>query len=182
MTPQQQAAALKAKIDLAAVQAAEVAAQRSTTPAAGKIPVAGEDGKLADGWIPDDSGGGRPARIPHSVGVNEVNWTGNWRVVKRWNMTDFYDDDFVLPICRVTCGRVADGEWKVRVTAVGIGGAPDKTWDVTMAAGELVGHTDILETVRLDSYHDFNISVMLSGDVGDDNPQDVDVELISYAV
>jgi len=60
-SPTQQAAALKAVIDLAAAQAAEVAAQRSTTPAAGKIPVAGEDGKLADGWV---EGGGGSTQVP----------------------------------------------------------------------------------------------------------------------
>lgn len=51
-SPTQQAAALKAVIDLAAAQAAEVAAQRATTPAAGKIPVALVGGTLDPGWIP----------------------------------------------------------------------------------------------------------------------------------
>jgi hypothetical protein len=123
----------------------------------------------------------RPARTPHGASINEVNWTANWRVIKRWSMADFYAGDFVIDVCRVTAGRAADGEWKVRVTATGIGGAADKTWDVTMAANVRTGSNAMAETVAFASYQEFSLSAMLSGDIGDDNPQDVDIELISHS-
>jgi hypothetical protein len=117
--------------------------------------------------------------VPHCAHAQEINYTGSWRVLKQWDMSDFHSVDYVVAVCRVTSGRAADGEWKVRVTATGIGGAPDLTWDVTMAAGVKVGSNTMAASVAVVSYHVFTISACLSGDIGDINPQDVDIELVS---
>ena len=118
-------------------------------------------------------------RIPHQASIHEVNFVTYPHVIKRWDMSDFYSGNFHLVGLRVNASEAADGEWSVLVTAHGIDTA-DKTYELTIGAGAVTAYKDIDEKLLLANYHNFDIAVCLVGDVGDDNPQDVDIELVSY--
>lgn len=120
-------------------------------------------------------------RVAHCAHVHDVNYVSpDYYVIKRWSMADFYGVSYELVGVRVCVGKVADGEWKVLVTAHGIGVA-NKTYEVVIAASVNTGYLAIAEVLALAEYQSFDIGVCLSGDIGNDNPQDVDVEVVSYA-
>jgi len=123
--------------------------------------------------------GGAP--VPHWAHAAEIRHLAPaWYTFKTWDMLDFYAGSYYLVGCRVSCGKAADGEWVVRVTATGIGVA-DKTWDVTLDGAETSASLRIDESLDVAQYRQYAIAARLSADVGDTNPVDVDVELISRA-
>lgn len=123
--------------------------------------------------------GGVP--VPHWAHAADIgHLSPDWYTFKTWDMGDFYSDSYYLVGCRVSCGTAADGEWKVRVTATGIGVA-DKVWEVVVAGGATAANLEIRETLDVAEYRSYAIAACLSGDIGDQNPKDADVEVVSRA-
>ena len=157
-SPTQQAAALAAKIDLASVTAAELAAQRSTTAAAGKIPVALGTGKLDAGWLPGGGGGGVSTfRLEHDFTAPTIDRTGSPpQVLGQRSMAYSYADldskNFKVRLADLYIAEPAGAGVTITITLSGKGGAVDKVWTMDTAAAESDESVTIDATQSTDDY------------------------------
>jgi hypothetical protein len=170
MSAQQQAAELKATIDLAAAQAAaaetpagaaaKVAAHSvlttgihgaTATPTANRIPIAGGDGKLDEDWLPGGGGGagGIVIHEGYAAQVPEVA-PGNPHLVGQFSLAMAYAH--IDPAARVHVLGVeafADGPGEkattITVTIAGIGGHASKVYSLELPANDHYASTTLTD-------------------------------------